>query len=378
MKRHLALALVCGVVACGVAPEEAPPAERLGVGRLGVIGGLVAPSPELDHTAALVRLERETGVPHLVCTATLIGPETALTAKHCIRLASVAALLGQGIALAIGGDLATAQLVPVVATDAPEAGPEPGALGNGYDVAVVHIEAPVDVRLATPRPFDAARLRGALVTLGYGMSSVWSLPDGLRRIGRETVVATTGRVYEVLYGDFESYLEVELTGASTSENYLARVQADPELADIDALLETYDGTRLIPEHEVITRTLDGDTRSCRGDSGGPLLRVDAHGDWEVYGVLSGGPSSLRAECDFGQVYATLGPETWPFIAASLDWADPCGNVDADGRCAGPVAEHCETDLTANTRRLVRNDCSASGQVCRVMDSTAGCGSPEAP
>jgi hypothetical protein len=144
---------------------------------------------------------------------------------------------------------------------------------------------------------------------------------------------------------------------------------------VDALLDAYEHTRLIPDHEIVTKTLDGNTRSCRGDSGGPLLRVSARGEWEVYGVLSGGPGSLRAECDFGQVYSTLGPVTFPFVEASLSWADPCGSLEANGACAASVAERCETNLAANVRRVVREDCGASGLTCRVAGGIARCVGP---
>lgn len=302
-----------GVAACGTSPPD-----TLQVGRFQVVGGLVARAQELDHTGAIIRVDRETGTRNVLCTATLIGAETALTAKHCADRLALVQTLGDQASLAIGFDVATAELVPIVAVQVPAAAPEGGALGAGYDLAVIHLDEPVAVRPARAQPFDPSWIRGSVVTLGYGMPNAWSAPDGLRRIGRETVVATSGLVYEILYGDFESYLEVELTGASTSEDYLARTEADPTLLDVNALRDVYAQTRLIPGHEIVTKTLDGNTRGCRGDSGGPLLRVSARGEWEVYGVLSGGPASLRAECDFGQVWSTLGPVTFPFVVEASE------------------------------------------------------------
>jgi hypothetical protein len=365
--RVWACAAATGVAACGAAPPEG-----LEVGRFEVVGGLVAPSHELDHTCALVRVERETGTRSMLCTAALVAAETALTARHCADRLALVQALGDPVALAIGFDIATAELVPVVALQLPPRASEGGALGVGYDLAVLHLDEPVAVRPAKVQPFDPTRIRGSMVTLGYGMPHAWSEPDGLRRIGRETVVAVGGLVYEILYGDFESFLEVELTGASTSENYQARAEVDPSLADLSVLRDAYDHTRLIPEHEVVTKTLAANTRSCRGDSGGPLLRVSATGEWEVYGVLSGGPSSLRAECDFGQVWSTFGPETFPFVEASLKWTDPCGSVGTAGACTGSVAERCESDSSANLRRLIREDCGTSGLECRVARGVAGC------
>lgn len=359
--------VAAGITACGSVPSGA-----FEVGQFQIVGGLVARSEELDHTGAIVRIDPETGTRNVVCTATLIGTETALTAKHCADNVAFARALGDEVAMAVGFDIETADIIPIVATQVLAAPGTPGVLGVGYDIAVIHLDEPVAVRPALARPFDPSWVRRSMVTLGYGMPSAWSAPDGLRRIGRETVVATSGRVYEILYGDFESYLEVELTGASTAADYRIQVDADPTLADVDALLDVYEHTRLIPDHEIVTRTLDGNTRSCRGDSGGPLLRVSAQGEWEVYGVLSGGPSSLRAECDFGQVWSTLGPATFPFVEASRDWSDPCGTVDTAGACAGSVAERCSANGAGTVRELISDDCSARGLACRVTQGIAQC------
>ncbi|HWO14384.1 MAG TPA: trypsin-like serine protease [Polyangiaceae bacterium] len=350
----------------------ASPVEQIAVAGFEVIGGLVAPSPDLDHTGAIVRVDRETGDRYVLCTAALIGPETALTARHCAGRIALIGVLGEEVAWAMGGDTATARLIPVAATQVPEAGEEPGALGMGHDLAVIHLDEPAPTAPALPRPFDSRWSRASIVTLGYGMSSAWAVPDGLRRIGRETVVATSGLVYEALYGDFESYVEVELTGASTPEDHLARLEAEGGHEELGALSQAYAETRLIPDHEIVTRTLDGDTRGCRGDSGGPLLRVSPRGEWEVYGVLSGGPGSARAECDFGQVYSTLGPATFAFVESCLGWADPCGNVDARGACQGSVAQRCETHLAENERRLIQEDCGESGRACGTATGVARC------
>lgn len=364
--RLLVSAATVGVTACGASPTDA-----LEASGFQIVGGLVAPSGELDHTAAIVRVDRETRARDVLCTATLIAAESALTAKHCANRMALVRTLGDEVALAIGFDIAAAELVPIVAMQVPADAGEGGALGDGYDVAVIHLDHPVAVQTAHVRPFDSSWIRRSMVTLGYGMATAWSAPDGLRRIGRETVVATEGLLYEILYGDFESYVEVELTGVSSSDDYLARALAEPSLADVDALRDTYARTRLIPGHEIVTKTLASNTRSCRGDSGGPLLRVSAEGAWEVYGVLSGGPSSLRAECDFGQVWATLGPVTFAFVQASLKWSDPCGSVDAGGACAGSFVERCHSDWASNARQLMTVAC-ATGSTCRVAQGVAQC------
>jgi trypsin len=204
------------------------------------------------------------------------------------------------------------------------------------------------------------------------MMGAWTASDGLRRIGREEVVATSGALYEILYGSFEAYLEVEFTGDIGEQDYLGLLEREPTLPDLDRLWDQYTETQLIPDHEIVTKTLHGDGRSCRGDSGGPLLLVSGRGEWEVYGVLSGSPGSARAACDFGQVYATFGPVTFPIIEAGVAWTDPCGTADSLGRCDGSIAERCETDVAANVRRPVSKNCATSGQRCRMGDGGAEC------
>lgn len=370
----LVLAAACGDPRSSrVRPTGPGPAQALSAREFGILGGLEAPSPELDHTGALVLIDPALGVSNVQCTATLIGPETAVTAKHCVQLLGLFESFGQRAVWSQGGDVQSpTQLTRVVAVESVEPGEEAGALGNGRDVAVVHLGEPVAIEPAQVKSFRAEQLGTAMVTLGFGSAAARAAPDGVRRIGRETVVAAEGLLYEILYGGFETFLEVELTGRVSDRDYLQVVARDPSLVDLGALREQYDGTSLITEYEVVTRTLEGNTRNCRGDSGGPLAQVGTQGEWEIYGVLSGGPSSFRAECDFGQVYATFGPATLSFLERARGWVDPCGDVDERGSCAGAILQRCETDIGSNVRRLVDEDCAASGQSCVVLGDTARC------
>jgi hypothetical protein len=214
-------------------------------------------------------------------------------------------------------DIATAELVATAATSSLEGSAE-GALGLGYDVGIVTLQARVEETPAVVMPWDPELLNASMVTIGYGMATAWGPTDGIRRIGRETVVATEGTLYEILYGDFESFVEVELTGASTDQDCLLDTELLPAPAQLEAMRRTYTQTKLIAHHEVVTNPGLNGTRSCRGDSGGPLLSVRADGGWALHGVLSGGAGSARAECDFGEVYAVFGPATFRFIEGALN------------------------------------------------------------
>ncbi len=352
---------------------SAPPTSVAGVMSAELIGGLVAWSPELDHTGALVRVDADSGKNEIVCSATLISTEAAVTAEHCVRLLAAFQRLGQLVAWAGGPDVNNpAHFSLVVGVEHAEGTEQPGAAGFGYDVAVVHLDEPIDVAPAVVRPFDSAAIQGSMVTLGYGMPAAWAAPDGMRRIGRETVSALRGRLYEAIYGSFDAYAERQLANAGASD----RLGVTVSTPDEGSLRAVYDSTLLIPEHEVVTRTLGQNTRGCRGDSGGPLMRVSEAGDWETYGVLSGGPSSSRAECDFGQVYATFGARTFPLVSGARGWTDPCGSTSTVGTCSGSVLSRCEVDLVAGARRLVSEDCQRSGQRCVTSVVGVQCGGTE--
>ncbi|HTV24352.1 MAG TPA: hypothetical protein VMG12_36920 [Polyangiaceae bacterium] len=369
-------ALFAATLACGTA-------DRSGAGALGegaqatnpsraafpIIGGVVAPSPTLDHTGALMYRDRATGEMGPLCTGTLLSPETLVTAKHCIIVLPIFERIGLEVLFAVGPDHDDPlDLIPVVAV-AGAPGDEGGQAGYGRDVGVAHLERPVvGVTPAVARPFSADLLGVTLVTLGYGVSSADGAIDGLRRIGRETVEAVSGSSYEAMFGGFESFAEWMLTKQSTALDILPTL-SDDERTDLEAL---YGSGGLLEQHEAVTGRTPGDTQSCSNDSGGPLALPSREGGWEVYAVVSAGANSSRSVCDFGQVFATFGPVTFPFLEAERQWTDPCGDTDAGGRCDGSVAVRCQTRFDPAERNRVADDCGARGEVCVVSASGAAC------
>jgi hypothetical protein len=215
-----------------------------------------------------------------------------------------------------------------------------------------------------------------MVSIGYGVFSAGGTSDDQRRIGRETVAAQSGKVFEVMFGSFENFVEWAFTGQVTDADFLATLP--PDDPNIPILREQFDTLLLFDQHEAVTGLAPGDTQSCFGDSGGPLARFTRAGGWQTYGVVSGGLSSLRSVCDFGTVFSTFGPETFAFIEESLDWVDPCGDVGAAGRCDGSVALTCETNFIGNIRRLIEVDCAAQGLECVSAEAGTGCGSIPPP
>ena len=368
-------ALVVAAVAACSAPAERELAQR----GFDIIGGLPAPSPELDHTGALVYRIRATGDVGVLCSATLIGPETVVTANHCVAPLVAFERVGIDVSWARGANaLEPEEQIPIVAfTRSPL--PQGGAFGYGADVAVIHLERPVAVTPAVVRPFSSALLGTSMVTLGYGVSSAAALGDGRRRIGRETLVATEGRIYEAMFGDFESFVEWKLTGATSDADALQALALDPTLGDLAALTREYDDFRLLEGYEVVTGKGAGDTQSCEGDSGSPLALVAADGAFETYGVVSGGVDSARSACDFGQVFATFGPAVYQMLEQERGWTDPCGELDARGVCEGSVARRCQTSFASALRGPSEQDCALLEQDCVTTDAGAACAAavPEA-
>ena len=169
-----------------------------------------------------------------------------------------------------------------------------GFAGFGRDVGVAHLDrASEGIPLIEIAPFDPALLGVSMVTLGYGISSAAGAIDGLRRVGRETVSQVDGRALEGLFGDFETFVELTVTLEATDTDFIPIVEADPSLADLDALQAEFDATLLLPGYEVVTGKAPGDTQSCELDSGGPLALVTPEGTWQSYGVVSAGPRLPR-------------------------------------------------------------------------------------
>lgn len=353
------------VTACGA---EVASEDPVGQSELDIIGGFKADSSVLDNTGALVVDDFGNFEPY--CSASLIGDETVITAKHCAEIS----LWGYDTYFAIGSDAyAPKELIRIAAVDmAPlDSG---GFVGLGQDVAVVHLDhAPeTDVTPLVPTASSELVEGKAMISLGYGVYSAGGSFDGKRRSGRETVIATSGNALEALFGDFESFVEWVMTGQTTDEDWLEVLEGDPILEE---LAELFESIELLPDDEVATGTAPHDTQSCNGDSGGPLVRYEAGVGFRTYGVVSGGFGSNRSQCDYGTVFASFGPEVMDFIATAQAWEDPCGDVTAAGACSDNVAQNCATDVYAGIRELTEQDCSDTGEVCELFPGGAACGTP---
>jgi Trypsin len=397
----LALALPLAVACSERAPLTAPSAGANEDGQE-IIGGFAANDPRLDAVGSLVIKLPPVGgrprPPDFFCSASLIAPETVLTAKHCAEIIPLAAEAGLPVAFALGPDSTTPRaMVDIVAIET-----APLNVGSfiqlGSDVAVVHLERPLvnepKVGIGT---LAASDLGKPFVSMGYGVQDNTGRA-GTRRVGRETMRAMEGKFFEIIFGSFDRFFEWATTGRQVPglgfNHDDAPAPADggppvgrdggappdgppspPSLQERARRL--YDETLLLKDYEALTGGRPGDAQSCYGDSGSPLIGR-ANGQSVAYGVVSWGLGSRNLICDYGTVYASFGPTTLPMIQNAMSWTDPCGDLDTAGSCDGSVARRC-TNLLEGPRRVVEFDCGLLGLECNTSAGQVACGdSPQAP
>ena len=300
------------------------------------------------------------------CSASLIGPTTVLTAKHC------ALDLGTGMKLvnlvpiyfAVGPDANNpTRTVEAVAADVSpvESG---GFVGLGNDVAIYHLREPVtDVTPLKVANFALQEedVGKKLLGVGYGSKDAYEDLTGQlqahRRMGTKTLQARSGKAFELMLGSFEGFLDslASIYGREAVEQVRSELQ------------KMYDDTTILVDYEVWAGHVSGDSQTCHGDSGGPLIAKVANESGQVekmiFGVVSGGWFSRDLPCDYGTYYATFGSRTQALIESTLAWSDPCaGGLTEMGRCEGTEAVRCTGKWEGN-RRATRVDCGVLDLAC---------------
>jgi hypothetical protein len=120
-------------------------------------------------------------------------------------------------------------------------------------------------------------------------------------------------------------------------------------------------------YELFVGREPGAPQPCYGDSGGPLARHLSNGKLEVYAVASGGLRSASEDvCDYGTVFAALGPEVVDFLHGHKK--DACKGVSRLGMCQDDKLERCTAEAEGK-RRVVEERCALG---CAVDEGQARC------
>ncbi|MCA9539024.1 MAG: trypsin-like serine protease [Myxococcales bacterium] len=247
------------------------------------------------------------------CTGTLVSPTVVVTAAHCTRT-RFAESIGFGIGMLPEDPVATFTVARV--DNHPSA---------DVDASFLHLSEPVTARVPglQPLPINRHPIGGA---------------DGDVLLGRQVEVAG--------FGDTRDPLQ---TG---------RFFASVTLIEINDAFVVVDG--------------EGLQGLCFGDSGGPVLTLNAVGDAVLLGVEHGGDDTcvgrdLLTRLDaLGEFVEAAVPSGAGEPAPLAEPGGPCEDLTFQGRCVGDFVEWCD-----ESGRVARLDCALHGRVCGYIDQDTG-------
>lgn len=298
---------------CAVAPDGA--SEDVGTVEQGIVNGEPACDRALDAVGAVVfhfsDPEIDFEFEEFFCTATLIAPKVALTARHCVESFYFDSDPAFSNYVAFGRDAyAPKREVKIASVLAAPRGPR-GLLGDGgRDMAVLYLEsAPQGIKPAQLGKFKSSMLGRKFRIAGYGQTEAFT--SGAKYEGRVTARALSGDWYPLLFNDdyqaFESWYWTDASLASATE-------------EEEALWWSGGLYALEAGYELLAGGLPGEAVSCWGDSGGPLLQGRSARDLTVYGVSFAGEGSIAQNCALGGGYAVLNTEMLAWVRSAVEAA----------------------------------------------------------
>lgn len=211
------LALVCLLAA---ACDRAAPAD-LGRSRSALVGG----TETAGHPAVV--LLGPTGDGGGECTAVFVAPRVLLTAAHCVLTESGGPLPDPTFRIFLGHDSSDATDADWTTIARKNVHPHPDFEGEEHDVAVLVLDAPVDVKPAVlgTAPLTASLAGERAKLVGYGATTAADVADdgfGVKRELETTIVSLEDHFIEVgkagetaCGGDSGGPLLVDVAGVET-------------------------------------------------------------------------------------------------------------------------------------------------------------------
>lgn len=290
----------------GCAIDTQPASESVGSSESEIIGGTATDDPKYQAVGAIYVEAPEFEISDVICSATLVGPQTIVTARHCMPTVELFLELG-GTAYMAFGEFAFGADQLVAITDyvtAPAAPHGRGLLGDGgRDIAVAHLASvPVGIKPAKLGRYEGCMNDDRFQIVGYGFNEDFFY--GNKFAGTATARAHAGRWYRLIFdNDKQAFLDWYFTDAATSPT-----QAEAE--------QWWDGFRLEAGYELLAGGLDGEAVACFGDSGGPLLKGTKASNMTTYGVSFAVEGSLSTICAKGGGYAVFNRENLDFVKSN--------------------------------------------------------------
>ncbi len=279
MRRLLTSGLLAALLAFGAWPvaqaQNADP-EELGLQR--IVGGAAAPEGQWPSLVSMQLLKDEGRWEH-DCGATIIHPEWALTAAHCVvtrqnilKPASSFSIVEGTNNLLLGGRRIRVR----------EVIPHPNyrfKAGHHHDVALLRL---TETARSEPQALSGASSR-----------------DSLIRPGQVATVAGFGFIQPIILQHTPPHLQFRPTGQQQGSDTL--LQVNVPIVSTERCLRSY-GNRIYSGH-ICAGYEEGGRDSCGGDSGGPLFALGPAGRPVQVGVVSWGGGCAQPGM-FG-VYASV-------------------------------------------------------------------------
>jgi len=140
---------------------------------------------------------------------------------------------------------------------------------------------------------------------GFGIHAS-DFSSGQKYAGLATARAYNGKWYELLFsGDYEAYRAWYFSDSPS---------AIPSEAEAKEWWKTY---KLENKYELLAGGLPGESVSCFGDSGGPLLLGTSAANLTTYGVSFAGEGTISTVCGLGGGYVVFNRKMLDFVQGAL-------------------------------------------------------------